>query len=106
MVLEMASGCVDLNETRTRLHCWMEGILKTPCPECGGDLRELSKAVQCVKCDFSIWKMMAGRPFEAAEMETLIRERQLGPLRGFRGKMGESFTAIIKLNAENKAEFD
>jgi len=46
------------------------------------------------------------RLFEAPEIETLIRERQLGPLQGFRSKMGRPFAAVIKLNAENKAEFD
>jgi DNA topoisomerase-3 len=82
------------------------GVLKTPCPKCGGEVRERYKAFQCVKCDFSLWKILSGRLFEAPEIETLIRERQLGPLQGFRSKMGRPFAAVIKLNAENKAEFD
>jgi DNA topoisomerase-3 len=82
------------------------GILKTPCPKCGGEVHERYKAFQCVKCDFSLWKILSGRMFEAPEIETLIRERQLGPIDGFRSKMGKPFAAVIKLNAENKAEFD
>jgi DNA topoisomerase III len=82
------------------------GILSIPCPKCGGEVHERYKAFQCVKCDFSLWKILSGRMFEAHEIETLIRERQLGPIDGFRSKMGKPFAAVIKLNAENKAEFD
>src|SRR5580765_601707 len=82
------------------------GILSTPCPKCGGEVHERYKAFQCVKCDFSLWKILSNRMFEAHEIEMLIRERQLGPIDGFRSKMGKPFAAVIKLNAENKAEFD
>jgi DNA topoisomerase-3 len=82
------------------------GVLSTPCPKCGGAVHERYKAFQCVKCDFSLWKILSSRMFEAHEIETLIRERQLGPIDGFRSKMGKPFAAVIKLNAENKAEFD
>jgi DNA topoisomerase-3 len=82
------------------------GVLKIPCPKCGGEVHERYKAFQCVKCDFSVWKILSGRLFEAAEIEQLIRERQIGPLQGFRSKMGRPFAAVIKLNAENKMEFD
>ena len=82
------------------------GVLKTPCPKCGGEVRERYKAFQCIKCDFSIWKIISGRLFESAEIDQLIRERQIGPLQGFRSRMGKPFAAVIKLNAENKAEFD
>ncbi len=82
------------------------GILATPCPKCGGEVRERYKAFQCVKCDFSIWKIISGRLFEAVEIEQLIRDRQIGPLQGFRSRLGRPFAAVIKLNAENKSEFD
>ena len=82
------------------------GVLKTPCPKCGGEVHERYKAFQCVKCDFSIWKIISGRLFEAQEIERLIQDRQLGPLQGFRSKMGRPFAAVLKLNAENKFEFD
>jgi DNA topoisomerase III len=82
------------------------GVLKERCPKCGGELHERYKAFQCVKCDFSVWKIISGRLFEAAEIDLLIRERQIGPLQGFRSRMGKPFAAVVKLNAENKAEFD
>jgi hypothetical protein len=69
-------------------------------------VHERYKAFQCIKCDFSIWKIISGRLFEGKEIEQLIRDRQLGPLQGFRSRMGKPFAAVLKLNAENKAEFD
>ena len=55
------------------------GVLKEHCPKCGGDVHERYKAFQCIKCDFSIWKIISGRLFEAAEIDQLIRDRQIGP---------------------------
>ena len=82
------------------------GVLKERCPKCGGEVHERYKAFQCIKCDFSVWKIISGRLFEGQEIDQLIRERQIGPLQGFRSRMGKPFAAVIKLNAENKTEFD
>ena len=82
------------------------GVLKTPCPKCGGEVHERYKAFQCIKCDFSVWKIISSRLFEAEEIEQLIRDRQLGPLQGFRSRRGKPFAAVLKLNGDNKAEFD
>ena len=65
-----------------------------------------TKQFQCIKCDFSVWKVISGRLFAAEEVETLIREKQVGPLQGFRSKMGKPFAAVLRFNAENKVEFD
>ncbi|MCX6886203.1 MAG: DNA topoisomerase III [Verrucomicrobia bacterium] len=82
------------------------GVLEVPCPKCGGEIHERYKAHQCLKCDFSIWKIISGRLFESEEVAALIRDKSVGPLNGFRSKMGRPFTAVLKLNAENKVEFD
>lgn len=82
------------------------GVLKTPCPKCGGEVNETYKKFQCQKCDFALWKITAGRQFEPAEIEALIRDRQIGPLQGFRSKQGFPFAAIIKLTPEFEAKFD
>jgi DNA topoisomerase-3 len=82
------------------------GVLKEACPKCGAEVHERYKAFQCVKCDFSIWKVISGRMFSAEEIEQLIRERKIGPLQGFRSKAGRPFAAVLKLNAENRFEFD
>ena len=45
--------------------------LTTPCPKCGGVIKENYKKFQCQRCEFSLWKIVAGRQFETAEIETL-----------------------------------
>jgi DNA topoisomerase-3 len=82
------------------------GTLKVPCPKCGGEIHEQYKHFQCVKCDFSIWKTLCSRMFEPAEVEELITKKQVGPLQGFMSKKGFPFTALLKMNAEHKVEFD
>jgi DNA topoisomerase III len=82
------------------------GELAVPCPKCGGTVRETYKKFQCGQCEFALWKIVAGRQFEAAEIETLIRDKTIGPLTGFRNKMGRPFNALIKMNADWQPEFD
>ncbi|MBC8002623.1 MAG: DNA topoisomerase III, partial [Opitutaceae bacterium] len=82
------------------------GVLKVPCPKCGGELHENYKKFQCQKCDFALWKIAAGRQFEPAEIEELIQNRQVGPLQGFRSKQGFPFAAVVKLTPEFEAKFD
>ncbi len=80
--------------------------LSVPCPKCGGMIKENYKKFQCQACDFSLWKIAAGRQFEIAEIEELISKRVVGPLQGFRSKMGKPFAGLIRLTAELKPEFD
>ncbi len=84
------------------------GVLKVPCPKCGGEVHEKYKQFQCIneKCDFAVWKTLCSRMFEMEEVEQLITEKQVGPLQNFRSKQGFPFTAVLKLNAEFKIEFD
>ncbi len=80
--------------------------LKTPCPKCGGVLQENYKKFQCKSCDYSLWKVVASRQWEPEEMDELLSRRVIGPLQGFRSKMGRAFAAMVKLNADNMPEFD
>ena len=80
--------------------------LKRPCPACGGVIQENYKKFQCKQCDFALWKVVASRQYEPEEVEELLEKRVIGPLQGFRSKMGRPFAAMIKLNTENLPEFD
>jgi len=80
--------------------------LKTPCPKCGGQVKENYRRFACTQCDFSITKIPAGRALETAEAETLLTTSALGPLDGFRSKMGRPFVASLKITPEHKLEFD
>jgi DNA topoisomerase-3 len=53
-----------------------------------------------------IWKTMAGRELEREEVKTLLEAGQVGPLEGFRSKMGRPFSALVKLDADFKQSFD
>jgi DNA topoisomerase-3 len=78
------------------------------CPKCGSPVIERFKSFTCTNedCDFTIWKTIAGRLLSRDEFETLVRDKQVGPLGGFRSRKGKRFDAVLKLSDEFKAEFD
>src|SRR5580658_1399806 len=85
--------------------------LETPCPNCGGQVKENYRRFACSKCEFSISKIPGGRQFEIPEVEDLLQNKTIGPLSGFRSKMGRPFSAILKLSLDDeiknyKLEFD
>jgi DNA topoisomerase III len=93
--------------------------LSTPCPNCGGVVKENYRRYTCVGreggdgqgCGFSFTKLPAGRAFELAEVEQFLRDKKIGPLEGFRSKAGWPFTAEIALKYSDedknwKLEFD
>ena len=49
---------------------------------------------------------MSGRELAPEEVEELIDKRVVGPLTGFRSRMGRPFAGALKFSAEMKAEFD
>lgn len=78
------------------------------CPKCRQPLIERFKSYSCTNpdCEFTVWKTVAGRLLTREEFETLLRDRTVGPLAGFRSKTGKRFNAVLKLNDEYKTEFD
>ena len=82
------------------------GTLTARCPNCGGEVHENYKKFQCQSCAFGFWKIMGGRQLDVAEADTLLRERRLGPLDGFRSRLGKPFSASIRLNDANEVGFD
>jgi DNA topoisomerase-3 len=85
--------------------------LQTPCPNCGGTVKENYRRFACTKCEFSMTKTPGSRQFEINEVEELLKERTIGPLQGFRSKMGRPFAAILRIVRDEetkncKLEFD
>lgn len=92
--------------------------LKTPCPNCGGVVKENYRRFACTGksgaeegCGFSISKIPGSRSFELEEVEQFIANKKIGPLEGFRSKAGWPFTAELKLSFDDeiknwKLEFD
>lgn len=92
--------------------------LSTPCPNCGGVVKENYRRYGCTGadgssegCGFSFGKSPAGRTFEPDESEQLLRDKKIGPLDGFRSKAGWPFVAkiVLKYSEDDKnwkLEFD
>ena len=92
--------------------------LATPCPNCGGVVKENYRRFACTGatgvdegCGFSMTKIPAGRAFETTEAEALLRDKKIGPLEGFRSKAGWPFSAELALRYNDeernwKLEFD
>ncbi|MET3132294.1 DNA topoisomerase-3 [Oxalobacteraceae bacterium GrIS 1.11] len=85
--------------------------MTTPCPNCGSVVKENYRRFVCTKCDFSMSKTPGSRQFEIAEVEELLTNRTIGPLQGFRSKMGRPFAAILRIVRDEdisnfKLEFD
>ncbi|MBT9466044.1 DNA topoisomerase III [Hydrogenophaga sp.] len=92
--------------------------LSTPCPNCGGVVKENYRRYTCTGkdgasegCGFSFGKSPAGRTFEPDESEQLLRDKKIGPLDGFRSKAGWPFVAeiVLKYSEDDKnwkLEFD
>ncbi|MBP0621939.1 DNA topoisomerase III [Cupriavidus consociatus] len=79
--------------------------LDTPCPQCGGQVKENYRRFACTACEFSISKIPGGRQFEIEEVEELLLKKEIGPLQGFRSKMGRPFAAILKLGKDDEGHF-
>ena len=80
--------------------------LAAPCPKCGGTVKENYKKFACQQCDWATWKVVAGRQFEIPEIEQLLSTGRVGPLTGFRNRMGRLFNAEVQLNDDKLPEFD
>src|SRR5437773_1094947 len=81
--------------------------LEVKCPKCGGrPFDEDYRTFKCRSCGLQIWKTLAGRLVERSEIETLLKNRQVGPLEGFRSKVGRKFNAEVKLGEDFKQEFE
>ncbi len=96
--------------------------LATPCPNCGGVVKENYRRFACTGvassstsategCGFSISKIPGSRAFELDEVEQFLSDKKIGPLEGFRSKAGWPFTAELKLAFDDelknwKLEFD
>lgn len=79
--------------------------LAAPCPACGGEVRETYKRYRCTACRLDWPKVLASRVLAPDEMGALIAQGRIGPLAGFRSKMGRPFEATLTLDTERKIAF-
>lgn len=102
-----ASGHVNSETMRGNFH-----DLETKCPKCGGTagFKESFKAYDCKnpECKLVVWKTVSGRELEPTEVTSLLETGSVGPLKGFKSKMGRPFEAKLALTeaTEWKTTFD
>jgi len=53
-----------------------------------------------------MWKTMASRQFEPEEVRELVTKGRVGPLQGFRSKMGRPFEGVVTIGEDKKPQFD
>ena len=85
--------------------------IEVKCPKCGaGPFKESFKAYECEnpQCKLIVWKNMSGRELEREEVAALLTQKRIGPIEGFRSKMGRAFSAVVILdeNTEWKQKFE
>ena len=82
--------------------------LEASCPKCGGEVRENYRKFVCKAgpCDFFIWKSIASRELSPSEAAALLRDRRVGPLDGFRSRLGREFSAELIIKDDFTASFD
>jgi DNA topoisomerase-1 len=83
------------------------------CPACKAGFvrlpREDAKFYGCSAyasgCRFTVWRTIAGRALQPAEIAALCRDGRTGKLSGFLSKAGRPFEAALVLNGEGRVEF-
>ena len=81
------------------------------CPICEkGQVVETAKAFSCDQwretgCKFAIWKEIASRKMTKSEVKSLLKNKELNDLEGFKARSGDSFKASLQLTEEGRAQF-
>jgi DNA topoisomerase-3 len=102
-----ASGHVNSETMRGNFH-----DLDVKCPKCGSTagFKESFKAYDCKNqdCKLVVWKTVSSRELEPTEVTSLLETGSVGPLKGFKSKMGRPFEAKLALSeaTEWKTTFD
>jgi DNA topoisomerase-3 len=69
-------------------------------------MKEMLRAYKSQDGELTIYKTISGRKLSEDEVQTLVNDRILGPIDGFRSKAGKPFSAVLRLDAMNKVTFD
>lgn len=81
------------------------------CPVCeNGQVVETAKAFSCDQwrdtgCKFAIWKEIASRKMTKSEVKSLLKNKELNDLEGFKARSGDLFKASLQLTDDGRAQF-
>jgi DNA topoisomerase-3 len=80
--------------------------ISAACPNCGGIVSADARTFTCEKCEFKLWRVIAGRALTDNEGSALIANGSLSALTGFTSSKGRPFAAGLKLTDKfGKVEF-
>ncbi len=104
--IKQASGHVSSETMRGNFH-----DIDVACPKCGSaaGFKETFKAYDCKGgCGLVVWKTVSSRELEPEEVRALLETGSVGPIKGFKSKMGRPFEAKLVLSeaTEWKSTFD
>ena len=71
----------------------------------GKPMVETLRNYQTEDGSITLRKVVAGRLLEPLEAKELLEKRMIGPLQGFRSRLGRPFAAVLKLNDAGETEF-
>jgi DNA topoisomerase-3 len=77
-------------------------VTDIPSPTDGLPLRETLRGYKSQDGELMVYKVIAGRKMEEAEIKAILATGQIGPLDGFRSKAGRPFSAVLRYNPEEK----
>ena len=78
------------------------------CPKCGtGTMQFYGKVVRCdnAECGLPVFRLKANRTLSDEEIKDLLTEGHTKLLKGFKGKQGKSFDAIVAFDGEFNTTF-
>jgi DNA topoisomerase-3 len=73
-------------------------------PKSGQEMVETLREYRTPNGSLALRKVIGGRALAKDELRTLLEQRMVGPLDGFRSRFGKSFSAVVKLTDDGKAE--
>ncbi|GAB4242633.1 MAG: DNA topoisomerase III [Candidatus Methylacidiphilales bacterium] len=75
-------------------------------PATGQELVETLREYRTPDGSMVVRKVIAGRALSRDELQELLKNRQIGPLDGFKSRLGRPFSAVIKLRPGGETELD
>ena len=103
-IIQMTTEIVDRTKNFTESDADAR-VSKIIAPTDGKPMLETLRNYKSQDGNFLVYKTIGNRKFDEDEINTLVLERSIGPLDGFRSKAGKPFTAMLKMDEENKVKF-
>ncbi len=108
-IRNLAADIVDkskayVKELKERVH----PDFQAKCPFCGATTFKQTEVFYNCKtpdCKLRVYKVIAGRTLSEDEARELIEKRFIGPLEGFRSRIGKEFKAAIEIKDDKKVNF-